>query len=868
MLESQLWEGSIPAGLKGTFMHNSSRSSCLLLGLLVLLVGTASAQTRAEDANPQLRAPFNDARAKRHWPRSRSYDLQHVKVDINIDWEKKGVAGVSTLTLAPLNDGLTHLQVDAAEMKIESVELTPPSAGQAGGSALDFSHQGDKLTIVLNRAYQTGEEIGVAIRYRARPRKGLYFRGPDEGYPSKPRQVWSQGETQYTRHWIPLYDFPNDKTTSEMIVTVPAEMVAISNGALVEERANGDGTRMFHWKESVPHSTYLISLVAGRFEHHSAKAGKIPLDYYVPVGTGRAAAERSFAATAAMVDYYSEWIGIPYPYEKYAQTTVEGFLWGGMENTSATTLYTDTLHDETAAPNWSSEALVAHELVHQWWGDLLTCKDWSHIWLNESFATFFTNLWFERQYGRDEYDYRRWRDANRYFCEDRADFRPDCDDHRDHFRRPIVWSTYVDEHDLFDRHAYPKGGLVLAMLRGLLGDELFQNALRHYGRKHAGQAVDTEDLQEAIAEATGKELGWFFEQWLYRAGHPELRVEYEWDEDTRTAHLSVEQQQELKELTPLFRLPMEVEFLTASGPQRFRVALTGRRGEFSFPLPERPTRVRFDPDQHLLKRLTFPRSQPEMIDLLRNDPNLQGRLWAAEQLAAPGRNPAALEALREALLEDPFYGMRAEVAYYLGQTRSPAARNALLEAVDDPDPRVREKVMKALGEFRGDDKAASALQQVAAGEEKSYVVAEALGSLGKIRAEGAFETLRASLERDSHREIIRRKALSGLTKLDDPRTRTQLLEWSQYGKPPRAREAAIKLLATLGPNDEEVFQRLLALLNDPYIWARRAALRALGDLGDARALPQLRAYAANEPERRLQREAERAVGRIQPGTRD
>jgi aminopeptidase N len=835
--------------------------------LFVLLAGTAAAQGISEDTDRQLRAPFNDPRVERHWPRSRGYDLQHVKVELNIDWEKRAVAGVSTLTLAPLNDGLTHLQVDAAEMKIETVALAPPSAGQAGGQALDFAHQGDKLTIVLNRAYEADEQFTVAIRYWARPRKGLYFRGPDDAYPDKPLQVWSQGETQYTRHWIPVYDFPNDKTTSEMIVTVPQEMVVISNGTLLDVREGGS-RKTFHWKESVPHSTYLISLVAGRFQHYRDNAGDIPLDYYVPVGTDRATAERSFAATVPMVDYFSEWIGIPYPYEKYAQTTVDDFLWGGMENVSASTLYTDTLHDEAAAPNWTSEGLVAHELVHQWWGDLLTCKDWSHIWLNESFATFFTNLWYEHRYGRDEYDYRRWRDANRYFCEDRGDFRPDCDDHRDHYRRPIVWSTYVDEHDLFDRHAYPKGGLVLAMLRGLLGDDLFQKALRHYGRKHARQAVDTEDLREAIAEVTGKELGWFFEQWLYRSGHPELQVEYEWDEDTRTAHLTMEQQQELKELTPVFRVPAEVEFLTASGPQRFRITLTGKRGEFSFPLPERPTHVRFDPDQHLLKRLSFPMAQQELIDILREDLNVQGRLWAAEQLAAPGSNPAGLEALRAALLEDPFYGVRAEVAYYLGQTKSPAARDALLEAAEDSDPRVRQNVMKALGEFSRDVTAAAALRKAVTNDEKTYVVAEALRSLGRIRAEGAFESLLAALERDSHREIIRRKALSGLAKLNDPRALPLLMEWSRYGRAPKAREAAIELLASTGRGNEETFQHLLALLNDPYIWARRSALRALGDLGDSRALPSLQAYAANEPERRLQREAERAMERIrvQPAT--
>ncbi|MBI4466379.1 MAG: M1 family metallopeptidase, partial [Acidobacteria bacterium] len=445
-------------------MPRLRRSVLLIALLLVALTGLLAMQSPAQ----KLRPPFGDPRAAPHWPRSRTYDLEHIKVELSFDWEKKEVAGTATLTLAPLADGLVRVTLDAAEMSVEQV-------GLANGQKLDFAADGDQVTILLDRAYAAGELVTFSLRYRTRPRKGLYFVLPDAAYPNRPRQIWTQGESDYNHYWIPLYDFPNDKATSEMIATVPAEMTAISNGRLVEVREDrAAGTKTFHWREEVLHVTYLISLVVGRLDQHSQTVEGLSLDTYVPPGTDKAPVGRSFEQTGAMVRFFGDYIGIPYPYEKYAQTTVEEFLWGGMENVSATTLYADTLHDEAAAPNWTSEGLVAHELVHQWWGDLLTCRDWSHIWLNEAFATFFTNLWYEQHYGRDEYDYRRWEDARDYFKEDREEY-----------RRPIVMPVYVSHDDLFDSHSYPKGGLVLSMLRALLGDDEFQGAIRHYGKKHA-----------------------------------------------------------------------------------------------------------------------------------------------------------------------------------------------------------------------------------------------------------------------------------------------------------------------------------------------------------------------------------------------
>ncbi len=819
-------------------------AALLLLGALLSALPSAAQTTPFEDEAAKLRAPFGDPRATHHWPRTRNFDVQHVKLEVTFDWEKKEVAGTATLTVAALNDGLKQVTLDAAEMKIESV--------LANERPLEFAPEGDWLHITLDRAHNAGEKVELAIRYRTRPRKGGYFTAPDKAYPQKPRQYWTQGESDYNRYWFPGYDFPNNKATSEIIVTAPADLTAVGNGRLVDVREDkAAGTKTWHWREGVPHVNYLISLVVGKLDKHSDKAGELPVDYYVPPDTDAATVKRSFEKTPAMIEFYADWIGIPYPYEKYAQTTVEDFLWGGMENVSATTLYTDTLHDEAATPNWTSEGLVAHELVHQWWGDLLTCRDWSHLWLNESFATFFTNLWYEQRYGRDEYDFRRWADMQESKKEDREEY-----------RRPIVMPWYVNEMDLFDAHTYPKGAVVIDMLRYVLGDAQFQKALRHYGQKHARQSVDTEDLRKAIGEATGQELGWFFQEWLYSAGYPEFAVNAEWQPESKQLHLSVEQKQPRTEMTPLFRMPVEVEVTTSQGAQMFRIEVAHARDDFYFPLAESPTRVRFDAGQRILKTLEFPRSRAELTDLLQNDANVIGRIWAAEQLGQRQNDLAAVGALREALAKEKFWGVRKEIARVLGEVKTPAAREALADALRDADARARERAAEALGEFADDAEAAKALESVVAKDAKTYVVATAVRSLGRVRGQGAFDRLRDALKRDSHREVIRKSALEGLAHLGDSRGLGIAMEWSKYGKPPRARESAIEALGTLGQGNKNTYSYLVSLLTDPYVWARQSALKALGTMGDPRAIPVLEAFAAGEVERRLQREAEKALVKL------
>jgi len=373
--------------------------------------------------------------------------------------------------------------LDAADMDILDV---------AGASS--WSRGEDKL-----RVNPQGSEI--AIRYAAKPEKGMYFLEPDEGYPGRPRQIWTQGQAEDTRYWLPSFDFPNQKLTTELIATVPSGLTVVSNGELVSQRAG-----RWHFRQDVPHPAYLMTFAAGEFSEIRDEWRGVPVQYFVQPGReddGR----RAFENTPAMMDFFSEATGVRYPYAKYAQVAVADFVYGGMENTSATTQTDRTLHDARAHLDFSSDPLVSHELAHQWFGDLVTCRDWGHAWLNEGFATYFECLWREHHLGYDEFLYDVFGLLQSYLGEE-----------RERYRRPIVTNTYGDPSDLFDRHLYEKGGLVLHMLRRGLGEEAWRASLKHYLERHRGGNVTTPDFQRAIEDVTGRNLEGFFQQWVWAPG--------------------------------------------------------------------------------------------------------------------------------------------------------------------------------------------------------------------------------------------------------------------------------------------------------------------------------------------------------------
>jgi len=787
---------------------------------------------------------FAEESAPEQQPRDREFHVKHLRLEIQLDVPNRRVAGTSTLTLTPINDGLRRIELDAVDLAVKGM--------RGEGKALAFDHRDGKLAVALPKSYKAGQEFTLAVRYEGKPRKGLFFIAPDKDYPKDQRMVWSQGESEDNKFWFPCYEAPNDKMTSEVIVTVPRGWTAVSNGRLV----GVTGGRTFHWRQDVPHSNYLIALAAAEFEVREEAWDGIPLQYYVPKGMAKHV-PLAFGETKHMMGFFSRVTGVKYPYPKYAQVVVERFTFGGMENTSMTTLITTCLHDERARPNYESEGLVSHELAHQWFGDYVTMKAWPHIWLNEGFADYFEQLWFEDRFGKDDFQIRMMlNEADGYFAEDSGSY-----------RRPIVTTKFQSPEDMFDAHTYQKGACVLHMLRYVLGDALWWKAIRHYVKKHGMQNVETNDLKVAIEEATGKQLEWFFNEWVYKAGHPEFEVSWSYDGAAKFVALTVKQKQEVKDLTPLFRMPVQVYVANGKKARTEKVEVQDKEHVFHIPFPVKPDFVAFDPENWILKKLTFDKGKEELIKQSERGPSIASRIQACEGLGKLLHDDAAIDALRRVLAKDSFWGVRRAAAKAFGEIGTPEARDVLLrDGLRQADARVRRAVAEALGKFREDDTALRALTSLYTKDSKYYVAAGAASAIAQTRHPKAFETITLGMDRPSHASVITRLALAGLATLRDSRGIDVAMKYAKRGHFVFVRVAAIGALGRFGDFHEnrrqEIREFLVPLLRDPDMHVRNAVCAALATNGDPAAIGELQRTAQTDIMGMTQRAARRAIRRI------
>ena len=786
-----------------------------------------------------------------HYPPDQVAAMQHIKLEIALDFERKGIAGVATLTLAPINNGLTELDLDAVELDIQQVTLE-------GHGDVSYETEGEKLRVKLPTALPAGQPFSLAIHYSSEPRRGLYFVGPDAAYPNKPVQAWTQGEDEDSRYWFPCHDFPHQKSTSEIIVTVPEPFYALSNGALVNTMQDASAkTKTYHWRQEVRHSCYLIMLAVGDFAEITADANGVPIQYYVQKGR-EADAERTLQLTPDMVSFFSDKLDVPYPYNKYAQVFVGDFIFGGMENTTATTLTDTALMDERAFLDNNANSLVAHELAHQWFGDLLTCQEWAHGWLNEGFATYFDALYKQHHDGEDEFRYWMYGTSQSYFSEDPG-----------HYRRPIVTNVYHAPIDLFDRHLYEKGALVLHMLRYVLGEDAWWKAMHHYVTKHREQNVVTSDLQRAVEEATGRSMGWFFDQWVLRPGYPEFKVDYSWDDTLKAAKLTVNQTQSTDNNTPIFRMPIDVAFITDSGTETRRVEVTEKEHVFYIPLEQKPLSVRFDPDNWVLKKLDFTRSKDMLHHQLQHSADGWGRVEAAQGLSKQN-NPESIKALTEALLQDSFWAVQSAAAQSLAAIHSASALEGLLQGVGAAHPRVRRAVVRALGEYK-DEASVDALVALAEqGDPSYYVEAEISRSLGKTKSDKALPVLEKAMDKPSLNDIILSSTLDGYAELGKEESIPMVAKASAYGQPQPARGTAVSALARLSKNagdkaKDEARETLTELVSDPWLRVKLSAIGALEELKDAKAISALDRAVQSDLDGRVQRRAREAISSIRRG---
>jgi aminopeptidase N len=784
-----------------------------------------------------------------HYARDLVVDVRHIKLDIRIDPRRGYIAGTATHYVRAINNGVRSVTFDAAEMEIGGVSI--------GGKPVKFDYADPVLRVDLGRALKAGGEVQIAIKYSAYPRRGLYFTAPDKDYPRKPLQAWTQGQDEDSRHWYPCIDFPNHQQTSEVIVTVPAKMISIGNGVLKSVKQNArTGASTYHWYQDTPHVTYLLSQIVGDFAEITHKVDGTPAQYYGPRGR-EADLQRTLANTPAMLRFFNKVTGTKYAYARYAQTFVADFIFGGMENVSATTLTDSSLLDKRSSLDADSDGLLAHELAHQWFGDLLTCRDWSHGWLNEGFATYFEALFTEHHKGIDEFRYELHSNAQIYMGED-----------GNRYRRPIVHNVYHEPIDLFDRHLYEKGSLVLHMIRTVLGDALWTKAIHHYVRKHRSTNVTTPDFQRAITEATGRNIDWLFDQYVYRGGHPSFKLAFEWDEKAKQAKLAVQQTHDEKD-SSVFRLPVTIDFTVDGKKHTFDVEVTEKAHSFFFTLPGKPDMVRFDPGHNFLKTVEFKRGKEMLLYQLKHDDDVAGRIDAARELAKLA-TPQAVDALRDAVLKDKFWGVQAEAARALGTMRSEIALTTLLACTRVRHPKARRGVVAALGQFREDRAADALIGVLRKGDASYYVESAAAHALGQTRSPKAFDVLsKVAMKKESQNDVIRASALLGLTDLKDERALPIALEWTRRGKSNPVRGVATSVLGKLGLlNDrakDQAYDRLVELLPDAWLRVRLNAVAALAELKDMKAVGELGRAVDRDLDGRVIRAAREAIVRLREG---
>ncbi|HEY0427525.1 MAG TPA: M1 family aminopeptidase [Pyrinomonadaceae bacterium] len=757
-----------------------------------------------------------------HYVRSRDYDMRHIALNLKFDWEKEQAYGTATITLAPLVENLKTVSLDAGLMTIGSVKL-------ANGGSLQFQYEKseNQLDVNLDRDYKIGEALTFVVDYRTDgtvvPNNlgfggggGLKFIKPTADNPNRRRQIWSQGESDYNRFWFPSYDSPNDFATTEMTATVEKPMFVVSNGKLLDRKDNGDGTETFHWKMDTPHANYLTSIVVGEYAEVKGEYAGIPISTYIfpkELKDGAASVKR----LPDMVKFFSEKTGVKYPYVKYAQTVAEGFG-GGMENISATTMTTGLVHDEREMLDFDSEDLQSHELAHQWFGDYVTCREWSEIWLNESFATYFEALWREHSKGHDEFLYSDVRSNQQAYL----------NTWRQGQRRPIVTKYYTNADDLFDTYAYPRGGAVLHMLRKHLGDELFFKGLNHYLTTNANTPVQTEQLRIAFEEATGQSMDWFFDQWLYKMGHPIFEVTQNYDGASKKLTLNVKQTQKVDLTNEYPQVEFFQTFVDIEIDGRVQRVWIKPQAEnvFTFDAAQKPNLVNFDYESTLIKELKFDKSTDELIYQFKNDKDVLGRVWAMNQLtprykakdASDADKTKILAALNQAITSDAFYAIRRDaiqvIASPQGQNPNPATPTfdqttiaAFTSATKDKNSLVRGAAVSALGQLR--DKQYADIFLAALNDRSYFVIDSASSALGKTKDARAYDALAKLIDTTSWRERIKIAGLNGLANLGDKRALEVGLKYTDKAYSSAVQSNALNLLAATGKGDARVYPILI-----------------------------------------------------------
>ncbi|WP_419870246.1 M1 family aminopeptidase [Chryseobacterium sp. CT-SW4] len=578
-------------------------------------------------------------------------ELKHTKLKVNFDYEKEQMNGEEWLTASPYFYPTNELTLDAKGMLIHEVALD----NNGKMSPLKYDYKDDVLKIALDKTYQRNQQYTVYIKYTSRPNevkqegsaaindaKGLYFINAQGKDPDKPTQIWTQGETESSSAWFPTIDKPNQKTTQEIYMTVPDKYVTLSNGVLKESKKESNGLRTDHWVMDKRHSTYLFFMGVGEYAIVKDKWKNVPVDYYIEKEY-EPYAKQIYGNTPEMIDFFSKKLGYDYPWAKYAQISGRDYVSGAMENTTATLHGSSVLQkpgqliDEN---KW--EDVIAHELFHHWFGDLVTAESWSNLTVNESFANYSEYLWNEYKYGKDQADYHLMSDVNMYIH------------NPGDFNKNLVRFDYASREDVFDLVTYQKGGGILHMLRNYLGDDAFFAGMNDYLKTNEYQNAEAHQLRLSFEKVSGKDLNWFFNQWYYGSGNPKINYTYTFEPVKKQVAVTINQSQELP-----FEFPLAIDVYDNGKPKRYNVWVNATaKNTFNFDTSKNPDLVNINADGVLLADITDTKTPEQYLMQFTNSKEFKSRYNALNGIKDQvGKNASATKLL-SAALKDPFFRVR------------------------------------------------------------------------------------------------------------------------------------------------------------------------------------------------------------------
>ena len=797
-------------------------SGLLLLLSLCAALGAASLSV----AQAQRENPFKPMPKKAQIERVRDYDLQNVELHLKITPEWRTLSGSVTETLAPLRDDLKTIILDAGKaMTVTNCEIN--------GANAKFTLKDEVLTITPPAPLKKEQAVAVQITYFVKPSSnetditgfipGLHWVEPNEFELERGLSVWTQGETQDNHQWVPIYDYPNDKTTSETFVEVPQSWYLVSNGSLegITETPSLK-THTFHYKMTQPFATYLLSLAGGEMDVVTDTWRDKPLIYAVPKGMAETIAP-SFGHTPDMLSFFSDRFGVPYAWPKYAQTCVFDFG-GGMENVSATTLVVEALENGRGR-KWDMDSLNSHELGHQWFGDLITCRDWGNIWLNEGFATFMQMIYFEHSRGKDAYDYERLNAWRSYLNESRR------------YKRPIVTPFYPNPGAMFDSHTYPKGGLVIHALRHIMGDDAFFRGMGHYLQKCGYTSVITKDMIAALEEDSGMKLQAFFDQWVYKPGHPGLKYDWQYDRTGKQVKLHISQKRDRSDGTPIYVIDLPVSLLGGGHSTQTTIALNKVEQDFTLPCADAPVSLLLDPGHdYPIEQIGRVHSGEAEADLALA-PCGMDRLYAANELL---KTAAGETRVLAAAATEPGSEAATEMIRNAAKYRRESARAALRALLNHRDSNRRAAAILALGRLPKNAADQATLRGLVNERESYPIVIAAIEALSQQDADANLPTFRAALAMPSLRDQIAESTVYAMARCRKPAAIAILRDVVNPGHSRRLRFAALSSLQSQ-PGGAARFAPLFAtLVNDEDPQIQRQMILILQGQRRIEILPSLR----------------------------